>query len=314
MTITRSTSALLALAGAALALLIGAGTAAGGGFSTTTLDPLAGQPRAGETTEVGYTIRTHGVTPVAVDGTGIAIVDADGRRTVFPGRPDGPVGHYVAEVRFPAAGSWTWAQVQGDFTAQELGAVEVAPADASAAAAAAPRAAEPADDGPGAASWALLAATIATAALLAVVALRPGRPRAAERVGRRAAIAALAVAVAGLATATALTWGGGGGDAPPPATHANAAAGAALDGAALFSAKGCAVCHMAPGRTEGGTIGPDLRSLARAGAEPEYVRESILAPEAFVVAGWSPMPRLEVSDAEADALAGYLLGVSAPTR
>ena len=178
MTITRRTASLLALAGAALALLIGAAAAAGGGFSTTTIDPLASQPRAGETTEVGYTIRTHGVRPVAVAGTGIAIVGPDGERTVFPGRADGPVGHYVAEVRFPAAGAWSWEQVQGDFTVQDLGAVEVAAAG-PAAAAPPPRASAPAGDGPGAASWALLAATIATAALLAAVALRPGRAPAA---------------------------------------------------------------------------------------------------------------------------------------
>jgi hypothetical protein len=177
MTITRRTPSLLALAGAALALLIGAGVAAGGGFATTTLDPLVSQPRAGETTEVGYTIRTHGVRPVAVAGSGIAIVGPDGERTVFPGRADGPVGHYVAEVRFPVGGTWSWEQVQGDFTAQELGPIEVAAAGAAAATPA--RASEPADDGPGAASWALLAATIATAALLAVVALRPGRAPAA---------------------------------------------------------------------------------------------------------------------------------------
>jgi hypothetical protein len=180
MTITRRTPLLLALAGAALALLIGAGTAAGGGFATTTLDPLASQPRAGENIEVGYTIRTHGVSPVAVPGTGIAIVGPDGERTFFPGRAEGPVGHYVADVRFPAAGAWTWEQVQDDFTAQELGAVEVAAAGTAATVAtAAPRASEPADDGPGAASWALLAATIAAAALLAVVALRPARAPAA---------------------------------------------------------------------------------------------------------------------------------------
>ena len=155
---------LLVLAAAAAALLAGAGTAAGGGFSTTTLDSLAAQPQAGETVAVGYTIKMHGVTPVDVDDTGIAIVGSDGARTVFRGRSDGPVGHYVADVRFPSAGSWTWEAVQGegDVTVQELGSVDVA---------AGPAPGPP----PDAASWALLAATIAAAALLAVVALRPGR-------------------------------------------------------------------------------------------------------------------------------------------
>ncbi len=164
---------LLALAAAAAALLAGAGTAAGGGFSTTTLDSLAAQPQAGETVAVGYTIKMHGVTPVHVDDTGIAIVGSDGARTVFRGRGDGPVGHYVADVRFPSAGSWTWEAVQGesDVTVQELGSVDVAAGPAAAP----PQAGDASGGGPGAASWALLAATIATAALLAVVALRPGR-------------------------------------------------------------------------------------------------------------------------------------------
>ncbi len=172
MTTTRRTPALLSLAVAALALLAWAGQAAGGGFSTTTLDPLTASPRAGETLEVGYTIKQHGVTPVRVDGTGIAIVGPDGERTVFPGRPQGPVGHHVADVRFPAAGAWSWEQVQGGVTAQDLGRVEVAPATGAAAAPAAE------GGGPGEAAWALLAATIAAAALLAAVALRPWRARA----------------------------------------------------------------------------------------------------------------------------------------
>jgi mono/diheme cytochrome c family protein len=129
-------------------------------------------------------------------------------------------------------------------------------------------------------------------------------------VGRRAAVTVLALAVAGLATATALTWDGGGAPAAPPAS---ATAPAALDGAALFQAKGCAVCHMAPGREEGYAIGPDLRGLAASGSRVpgrsarEYARESILSPAAFVVAGFGAMPRLAVSPAEADALAAYLV-------
>jgi hypothetical protein len=173
MTLARRSPVLVALAAAAVALLAWTGTAAGGGFSTTTLDPLAGQPRTGESLPVGYTIKQHGVTPVRVDGTGIAIVAPDGGRTVFPGRPQGPLGHYVADVRFPAPGAWSWEQVQGGYTMQELGRVEVAAADGPTD----PAPAESADDagGPGASAWALLGATVAAAALLAGVALRPGR-------------------------------------------------------------------------------------------------------------------------------------------
>jgi hypothetical protein len=175
MTIARRTSMLLlSLAAAAIALLAAVGPALGGGFSTTTLDPLAAAPRAGTTLPVGYTVAMHGVTPVAAPGSGIAIVGPDGERTVFPGRPEGPVGHYVADVRFPSAGSWGWESVQDGVTLQELGAVEVA----AGAGAAPPPAADPGDGPAAAAAWALLAATIAAAALLAAVALRPARPRA----------------------------------------------------------------------------------------------------------------------------------------
>ena len=90
---------LLSLAAVALALLLGAGPAAAGGYSTTTLDPLAAAPQAGATLRVGYTVKMHGVTPVGVNGSGIAVVGPGGVRTVAPGRPDGPLGHYVADVR-----------------------------------------------------------------------------------------------------------------------------------------------------------------------------------------------------------------------
>ena len=128
--------------------------------------------------------------------------------------------------------------------------------------------------------------------------------------GRRAAIAVLAVAVVGLAAATALTWDRGGGGQPaaaaPPAE-------AVLDGESLFAAKGCVVCHLGPGRTEGFGIGPDLRSLAASGSRVpglsarEYVRQSIVSPAAFVVAGFGAMPQLEVDGPEADALVNHLL-------
>lgn len=167
MTTPRVASLALGAALAALALLACAGPAAGGGYSTTTLDRLDGVPTAGAPVEVGYTVRMHGVTPVSVSGSGIAVTGPDGRRTVFPGRPQGPPGHHVADVRFPRAGTWSWEYVIGAGAAQDLGSVEVAPAAGAAPAAR--------SGGPGAAGWSLLAATVAAAVLLAAVALWPRR-------------------------------------------------------------------------------------------------------------------------------------------
>ena len=131
----------------------------------------------------------------------------------------------------------------------------------------------------------------------------------------------LAAVVIALAAVTAIVWAGDGNGSPPEAAPTPAPRQAAgLDGAAVFQAKGCATCHMAPGAEEGFRIGPDLRSLpAVAGSRvagrsaEEYVRESVLDPGAFAAPAparggpYGPMPRLAVSPAELDALVLYLL-------
>ena len=166
----------LAAAAAALALLAWSPPAHAGGWAVTTLDPLPAAPHAGTTLTVGYTVRQHGITPVALDDTGIAVVGPGGARTVFPGRPSGPTGHYVAEVRFPAAGPWQWEAEQGWFGPQKLGAVPVAAGAPSEVADVAPAPAA-SDDGPGAGAWALLAATLAAAGLLGARAVALARRR-----------------------------------------------------------------------------------------------------------------------------------------
>ena len=85
-------------------------------------------------------------------------------------------------------------------------------------------------------------------------------------------------------------------------------------GRSLFSAKGCASCHVEI------QVGPSLVNLKDRAAKSkpglsaeQYVRESILAPTAFKAAGGSTgggsgeMPTLPVSAAELNALVAYLL-------
>lgn len=136
---------------AALALAL-ATPALGGGWAVTTLDNVPDPFDAGQTYAIGYTIRQHGVTPVSVDRTEIQVTQSEsGKRLAFPGVSDGPVGHYLAKVTIPAAGSWTWEVTQGPFAPQPLGTLAVSmPATAAAPAAVAtvPAPAAPLPAGP----------------------------------------------------------------------------------------------------------------------------------------------------------------------
>ena len=152
---------------------LGASVGLAGGWAVTTIDPLPEPPRAGEATSIGYTIRQHGVTPVELAGTGIELLSSEQSQSLFfPGRPDGPKGHYTAKVTIPAAGTWSWRARQGSlFAPQELGTIGVQGEEASPS----PGAGD--SSGPGTVGWLLLAATLASAAgLVALVTL--GRRRA----------------------------------------------------------------------------------------------------------------------------------------
>ena len=101
------------------------GTAFAGGWAVTIIDKVPATFVAGETYEIGYTILQHGRTPANVDGTAILTQSASGTADRFPGKRDGSPGHYVASVRFPGSGTFTWAVDQGGFAEQDLGPVEV---------------------------------------------------------------------------------------------------------------------------------------------------------------------------------------------
>ncbi len=117
-------AAVVLLAGLAVAL-VPSGQAGAGGFAVTTLDPLSAVT-PDEPTPVGFTIRQHGVTPVALDGVRLIVHTADGGpTTAFPARAEGPLGHYVADVVLPV-GTHRWEVIQGWFGPQDLGPLVVA--------------------------------------------------------------------------------------------------------------------------------------------------------------------------------------------
>jgi cytochrome c oxidase subunit II len=103
----------------------------------------------------------------------------------------------------------------------------------------------------------------------------------------------------------------------------NAAGGSgAGNGAATFKSAGCGACHTFAAAGSAGKVGPDLDSLAstaqKAGKSVEdYVHESIVDPNAYVVEGYQPnvMPSFEgsLSAEQIDALVQFLVKEQKPS-
>jgi hypothetical protein len=102
--------------------------------AVTKLDALPpGGLHAGQVIPIGFTILMDGVEPYKADVAEIVIRNANGKVLSYPGTPDGAPGHYVANVYFPAAGTYTWQATQGTyFQPYNLGTITVlAPVAAS---------------------------------------------------------------------------------------------------------------------------------------------------------------------------------------
>jgi cytochrome c oxidase subunit 2 len=91
---------------------------------------------------------------------------------------------------------------------------------------------------------------------------------------------------------------------------------ASVSGALLFQAKGCSGCHTVAGVADFASIGPNLTHLSDVAGDrvtgmsaTAYVTQSIRQPRAFTVDGFGVgvMPTFELSDAEVEALVGFLL-------
>lgn len=90
----------------------------------------------------------------------------------------------------------------------------------------------------------------------------------------------------------------------------------ATTGEQIFTAAGCAGCHKLTKAGANGTIGPSLDDLASSpdikGNPEDYVRESILNPDAVVAQGYNAgvMPSFDgkLTDKQIQALVQYLLG------
>ena len=116
-------------------MLVLAAPALAGGWAIVILDSVPTSVRAGETLHLGFVIRQHGERPVDTDWEGhplkpyltirqkdsgqsirpaggvvmVAVplsAQAKGNESIrFAARKDGPVGHFVVDVKFPSAGT-----------------------------------------------------------------------------------------------------------------------------------------------------------------------------------------------------------------
>jgi hypothetical protein len=164
--------------GTLLALGALAGTALGKEGAVTKLDALPpGGLHAGQMIPVGFTILMDGVEPYKADVAEIVIRNGTGKVLSYPATPQGPAGHYVANVYFPAAGSYTWQVTQGTYFAPfDLGAITVlGPATASETQAT--PATSPATNDPVSQAITLLAALVAIGGTIRLAQLLRGHRR-----------------------------------------------------------------------------------------------------------------------------------------
>ena len=107
--------ALLLAVSAALLL---AAPAAAGGFATVGLGPPDSGIGAGDTWNAELTILQHGVTPL-VGISPMVKISKGGETHEFAAAPTGEAGVYLAKVKFPSEGSWTY-QVDDGFSPDPL--------------------------------------------------------------------------------------------------------------------------------------------------------------------------------------------------
>ena len=98
-----------------LAVLIPAEAAQAGGWATVELGEAPSGLEAGKPWRVELIVKQHGVTPMANVTPSITIVSSKGAEHLFPAHPTGRIGHYVADVDFPSAGTWS-ARISDGFT------------------------------------------------------------------------------------------------------------------------------------------------------------------------------------------------------
>ena len=104
-------------------------TAAAGGFATVQLSSLPTGTNAGDTWKAELLVLQHGQTPLEGISPVVRIRNGD-RHQEFPAAPAGEPGRYVANVTFPASGTWAWEIWDGFSQTHTYAPVAIGPAGA----------------------------------------------------------------------------------------------------------------------------------------------------------------------------------------
>jgi cytochrome c2 len=97
------------LIGVVVLLALGTNVVLAGGWAVITLDELPAQITTGQALPIGFTVRQHGQT-LRSDLKPIVRFDRSDTQESFhvTAQRQGTEGHYVAEIKFPSAGQWDW--------------------------------------------------------------------------------------------------------------------------------------------------------------------------------------------------------------
>lgn len=106
------------------AALVLAAPAAAGGWATAGLGPPDSGLGAGDTWNAEVTILQHGVTPL-VGVSPVVKISKGGETHDFPAAPTGVDGVYLAKVKFPSEGRWTYRVDDGFSQTHSFAAVQI---------------------------------------------------------------------------------------------------------------------------------------------------------------------------------------------
>lgn len=101
---------MLSLVALLLLIALAPGLAQAGGWTLVVLDQTPQDVRAGQEFQVGFMVLQHGTEPIGGLEPKIDLTETgSGQKLSFTASPQGELGHYIADLTLPSAGTWEWA-------------------------------------------------------------------------------------------------------------------------------------------------------------------------------------------------------------